>query len=343
MMVRCLLLGANPTTSGIAKDAVVEYSHGLIVKQPVRPGLNWIYPVGELQNVKQQLRAAEYPNGLQIQIRQDWTRTNLKDLLEGYKPALVHICGHVSDAGFEAEDGIIKNFCPYFAYKGPPRCVVLSGCNTQDLAKDLSQIVDCVIGTSDTITGELIRPFLDAFYSTIGTGANVIEAFEKGNGAFTGAEDKPSMIHIYQKSGAKLDEIIFVSSNGLGVASDEARRWKQLHKDWQNVQLQVVLLWKLMQLPDLENTLIDFECLWPACRRRLRQLRADKVPELESFYRILVGWESRLDSFGLRCQDVNDLCFYHDDIKQVLSNTMQSLTEMLTLIDGKLQRILTDS
>lgn len=314
--IRCLLLGANP-------------GH-----------LDWIKPEVELEVVRTALGKGEI---FQIEDKPSFKLAELAELLDDNKPDIVHICGHASESGFETEEGMITTFTPYF--KGicwRPRCVMISACDTKRLAEQLKEYVDCTIGISGDVDGN-ITFFVSAFYQAISNGKNLQQAFyygERSHSSYIGLSSRTDL-HLFHLPNVDPAAIVLTERGGASSTSSEILRWKQLHKDWQNIQLQVVLLWKLMQLPDLENTLIDFECLWPACRRGLRRLTSTPLPELQNFYDVIREYEKRLDSFGLSCEGEGDLRIHYNDLQKVLSNTVQSLTEMLTIIDGKLQRLLT--
>ena len=85
---------------------------------------------------------------------------------------------------------------------GRIRVVVLNACFSEIQAKAITEIVDCAIGTSHSISDQTAIIFAAAFYRAIGFGTSVYDAFEQGKTAvlLEGLKD-PDVLQLRTRSG----------------------------------------------------------------------------------------------------------------------------------------------
>jgi CHAT domain len=104
-------------------------------------------------------------------------------------PSLVHISAHGDEYGrmlLESpsggsepmEFGALREF--FRVFRGSVRCVVLSYCDSDDQARELSVLVDCVIGMKGTVSVGAALAFSTSFYQALAFGKDIATAFELG-------------------------------------------------------------------------------------------------------------------------------------------------------------------
>jgi CHAT domain len=117
---------------------------------------------------------------------------DLIDHLDEFRPHIVHFSGHGSPSGeilLAAGDGTarpvgIAALAEIFrVMRDDVRVVLLNACYTVAQAQAISQHVDFVIGTRAPITDEAATVFAAAFYSALGFGRNVPQAFDRARAA----------------------------------------------------------------------------------------------------------------------------------------------------------------
>ena len=136
-----------------------------------------------------------------------------------YQPQIVHFSGHGSKSGkivLQDENGKAKTVEPpvlkelFRIAKRDICCVVLNACFSQDQAEVIAQEIDCVIGMSREFDDEAAISFSAGFYSGLGYGLSIQEAFELGKNAIDPAkfpgEDVPQLL---AKPGVNPAEIKF--------------------------------------------------------------------------------------------------------------------------------------
>jgi hypothetical protein len=116
------------------------------------------------------------------------TRTrDLQAALLDYRPDIVHFSGHggkggvlyLSDAAGNptaVEKAALGKL--FDLLDGGVRVVVLNACHTHSIVEVLRDIVDYAIGTNHAITDEAAFTFSQAFYTALGSGAGVQQAFD---------------------------------------------------------------------------------------------------------------------------------------------------------------------
>ncbi len=142
----------------------------------------------EARAIDQALRQAEY-RIFDIAVHQAVRIDDLQDLLLRHRPDIVHFSGHGSatneiilqDANGNATPVSGKALRALFAVlKDQIRCVVLNACYTDEQAKGLVEVIDCVVGISHELPDAASIQFATAFYRALGYGRSVQEAFNLG-------------------------------------------------------------------------------------------------------------------------------------------------------------------
>lgn len=107
-----------------------------------------------------------------------------------YNPNIIHFSGNATSECliFENVDGemekanvdTLRDIFRIVCKKVPIQCVVLNACNTENVAKAISEFVDCVIGIPGDITDEAAITFASSFYEALGNRLNVTDAVSLG-------------------------------------------------------------------------------------------------------------------------------------------------------------------
>lgn len=149
-----------------------------------------------------QLRLAEELRGIDTAVRMSAHRANfdirqhwavrvsdLQDALHRYRPHIVHFSGHGTPSSqimLEDEIGGIRVVPSHalgklFAlFKDSVRCVVLNLCYSEQQGREFSKSIDCVVGMFRTVGDSAAVCFSTAFYSALGYGESVQNAFDNG-------------------------------------------------------------------------------------------------------------------------------------------------------------------
>lgn len=143
----------------------------------------------EARLIEQKLHGATY--GQLIDFVTKWANRplDLLDHLNRYEPEIVHYSGHgsateeiilVDDAG-NAKPVTKKALVELFAaVRKKPKVVVLNACYTKSQALAITDEVGCTIGMKKAIGDRAAIIFAAAFYSALGFGKSVGEAFSQG-------------------------------------------------------------------------------------------------------------------------------------------------------------------
>ena len=143
----------------------------------------------EARAIDQALRLAEYRN---FDIISHWALRieDLQQLLLRHQPDIVHFSGHGAVGEIILQDAsgqsiavgatTLRNL--FQVLKDNIRCVVLNACYSTPQAAAIAEVIDAVVGMSDAISDDAARQFSAAFYSALGYGRTVAEAFQLGCG-----------------------------------------------------------------------------------------------------------------------------------------------------------------
>jgi CheY-like chemotaxis protein len=144
--------------------------------------------INECNRINQKIRASAGRELLKLEQRHDISIKWLIEELLNYKPKILHFSGHGSEKSallFKNENtGQIEEVPPsalvkLFKVLGKEiNLVFLNACYSEKQARAIAEHVDCVIGMSDAISDIAAIEFGSTFYSSLGFGRSVEDAFD---------------------------------------------------------------------------------------------------------------------------------------------------------------------
>ncbi|MGB9169774.1 MAG: CHAT domain-containing protein [Nitrososphaeraceae archaeon] len=144
--------------------------------------------IKECNIINQKLKAAANKGDFKLEQRHDISIKWLIEELLNYNPQILHFSGHGSPNSsliFKNEDtGEIEEVPPsalsnLFRILGNKiDLVFLNACYSEKQAQAISKHVNCVIGMSKEVSDKAAIEFASTFYSSLGFGKSVKEAFE---------------------------------------------------------------------------------------------------------------------------------------------------------------------
>ena len=121
-------------------------------------------------------------------------QTDLRRHILDVKPQIIHFCGHGTEQGLVLEDDtgkanvvandVLVNLLRIFTDR--IECVLLNACDSENLADDLVQHLNYVIGMNQEMRDDAAIAFAEGFYDTLGAGESYERAFEVGQNAVLG-------------------------------------------------------------------------------------------------------------------------------------------------------------
>jgi hypothetical protein len=162
-MVSILFLAANPTDS-----------RRLELEQ-------------EFQRIRAAIQSTRLASHIALYSRWDVRPDQLLQLLDQYRPQIVHFSGHGTDdgelrlQGRQGETRLVstETLARVFRVAGDPvRLVLLNACSSRSEGQLVSEVVDCVIAMSQQITDAAATLFSEDFYRALGNGSDVERAFD---------------------------------------------------------------------------------------------------------------------------------------------------------------------
>jgi hypothetical protein len=149
----------------------------------------------EVRLITQKIRDSEYRDVLKLETLRAVRTSDLLQALNEHQPQIVHFSGHGSQLGEIVLMDNNRQAKPVSAEalkmlftslkKANIRVVVLNACFSQIQAEAIAEVVDCVIGMSAAIRDSVAITFAASFYSAIGFGCSIKEAFDQGKTAIT--------------------------------------------------------------------------------------------------------------------------------------------------------------
>jgi hypothetical protein len=141
----------------------------------------------EFNQIESALGETRHTQRILLQHRWKLSRDQLLDLLLQYRPHIVHFSGHGTEDNLLLQDRDgnawpLDRATARAAFKttaNTTRMVVLNACYSRDVAEDVSEVVDCVIGMSQPVYDNTAIRFASALYRGLGDGLSVREAFDR--------------------------------------------------------------------------------------------------------------------------------------------------------------------
>ncbi|HKX33170.1 MAG TPA: CHAT domain-containing protein [Blastocatellia bacterium] len=178
----------------------------------------------EIRAIKQEIRWAQRLQVIEI-VPEEAVRSNeIIRLLNEHAPDIVHFSGHGSPTGellLVHRSGERPHLVSaltlkkiFGSAKGKVRMVVFNACYSIQVAAILAEVVEVAVGTNKTIGDGPAIAFAAAFYSGLGYGHSVQQAFEQGEAALC-LEDPAQENVLGIKSGTGIDpsDVYFIKNN----------------------------------------------------------------------------------------------------------------------------------
>jgi len=162
----------------------------------------------EARSINKKIRESEFRDSLEFITRWAVRPSDLLDELNQHRPTIVHFSGHGS-----GEDGLILTDdrgqpesvstdalrALFSVVKDNIRVIALNACFSEVQGRAISEVIECVVGMSKSIGDEAAISFAAYFYSALGYGRSVKEAFEQGKVALMlegiSEENTPVLLH----------------------------------------------------------------------------------------------------------------------------------------------------
>jgi hypothetical protein len=196
--IKVLFLAANPTQGGISSLSLDE----------------------EIRLIQEKLRASDFRDSVELKSRWAVRSTDLLQALNEEKPHVIHFSGHGTDTDeivfvgpngaptFVSKDAIVQLM---LTMADNINVVVFNTCFSTGQAEAITKYIDVAIGMNDSIGDEAARVFAAQFYSAIGFGRSVRNAFDQAKLQLVLqgiAEDNTPQLYV--REGIDADEIILV-------------------------------------------------------------------------------------------------------------------------------------
>lgn len=161
------------------------------------PSLSRLNVGKEGRQIAHEIWGSEYRDRFQIEFELAVRRAELISLLARHRPNVVHFAGHGSEDGriFLLSDD--DKHLPLSAdalkaifaeFNETVRLVFLNACFTAPEAKAIAEVVESAVGTAKTISDRAAIAFASTFYSCLGNGFTIGQAFNLGKAQLLGAE-----------------------------------------------------------------------------------------------------------------------------------------------------------
>lgn len=174
----------------------------------------------EIRAIMEKVRASEYRDSVELV---SWWAVRPSDLLQAlneHKPHIVHFSGHGSDSDellFQDSNGNTKPvsraaiMATMNTMADNIQVVVFNSCFSRGQAEEITQYVDMAIGMNDAIGDEAARIFAAQFYSAIGFGRSVKQAFDQAKAALMleGISEEKTP-ELFARDSVEPDEVILV-------------------------------------------------------------------------------------------------------------------------------------
>jgi hypothetical protein len=143
----------------------------------------------EIRAITEKIRGSAHRDSVQLVSRWAARPNDLLQALNEIKPHIVHFSGHGSDNNeliFQADDGSTKLVsqeaivATMSTLSDNIRVVIFNACSSHAQAKATTKYIDVAIGMKENIRDDAARVFAAQFYSAIGFGRSIKNAFDQG-------------------------------------------------------------------------------------------------------------------------------------------------------------------
>ena len=148
----------------------------------------------EIRDLQEALQRSQNRERFAVEWRIAKYQTDLRRYILDVKPQIIHFCGHGTEQGLLLEDdsGRVKVVANEVlidllkAFVDRIECVLLNACDSGNLADDLVQHLNYVVGMNQEVRDDAAIAFAEGFYDTLGAGESYERAFEVGRNAMSG-------------------------------------------------------------------------------------------------------------------------------------------------------------
>lgn len=173
----------------------------------------------EARTITEMIRKSEHRDALRLESRWAARPLDLLQAINETRPKIVHFSGHGSDTDelvFQGEDGTTRlvtkeAIVQTMAATGDIRLVFLNACFSGAAAEAAVEYVEAAIGMNESIGDDAARVFAAQFYSAIGFGRSVRQAFDQAKAALMLEGIPEDLIpELFVASGLDPDQVILV-------------------------------------------------------------------------------------------------------------------------------------
>lgn len=176
----------------------------------------------EARAIQERIRMAEFRDAIRFESRWAIRPLDILQSINETKPVAIHFSGHGFRTGelvFTDWNGAPKSVTAeavssvVAASSERIRLLFFNACFSEEQAKAVTKHVDAAIGMTDSIGDEAARVFASAFYSAVGFGKSVQEAFDQARSALL-LEGIPeaNTPRLFVKDGVIAKQIVLVKS-----------------------------------------------------------------------------------------------------------------------------------
>jgi len=145
----------------------------------------------ELKKLQESVQRSQKRDYFTVELRFAASQADLRRHILDIKPSIIHFCGHGTERGLVLEDNtgtakvvpneVLTDLLRTFADR--IECVLLNACDSENLADDLVQHLNYVIGMNQEVRDDAAIAFAEAFYDALGAGESYERAFDLGKNA----------------------------------------------------------------------------------------------------------------------------------------------------------------
>lgn len=143
----------------------------------------------ERRSVEQKVRGTPFASSMVFVEKWALRPDDLLQAANETSPSIVHFSGHGGSSGICLSTSDNKSTATvsgailsavFRQFRTRPKVVLLNSCYSEDQAKAIVNVVDCVIGMGDSIVDQSAIAFAGAFYRAIASGRSILDSFSQG-------------------------------------------------------------------------------------------------------------------------------------------------------------------
>lgn len=174
----------------------------------------------EIRSIHEKIRTSKHRDSINLEARWAVRPNDLLQEINEVQPHIVHFSGHGSEENdiiLENSEGETSLFSKELVTQlmktmsSSIRLVIFNNCFSSGQAESVTEHVECAIGMNEAISDDAAKEFAAQFYSAIGFGKSVEEAFEQGKLALdiAGIQER-DILELYTQEGIDSSSLILV-------------------------------------------------------------------------------------------------------------------------------------